>query len=163
MTMRQGPFPLRAWRASACALLILLSGAGREASGASADPDSFVRVRVETANLREGPSREADLVRYAHESEPLEVVDRQGTWLKVRDFDGQLAWIHEPLTDDRSAVVVTRDLVNVRVRPGTGHPIAFTAERGVNLLVLGREGQWLHVEHDVGQGWVHGSLVWGDP
>lgn len=158
--MLQRSIPFVVWRSSACGLLILLSGIGYVPSVAGAD--AFVRVRVDTANLREAPSLEADIVRYAHESEPLEVVARQGTWLKVRDSDGRLAWIHEPLTDRRPAVVVTREVANVRARPGTEHPIVFTAERWVNLLVLGREGQWLHVEHDLGRGWVHGSLVWGD-
>jgi hypothetical protein len=35
------------------------------------------------------------------------------------------------------------------------------AERGVNLLVLDRAGRWLHVRHDVGDGWLHDSLAWG--
>jgi SH3-like domain-containing protein len=39
--------------------------------------------------------------------------------------------------------------------------VAFTAERMVNLLVLGREGRWLRVQHEIGTGWVHESLVWG--
>ena len=161
--MRQRSIPLAVSRSFACGLLILLSGGtGPRVAGADGDADAFVRVRVDTANLREAPSLDADVVRSAHESEPLEVVARRGAWLKVRDSDGRLAWIHEPLTDRRPAVVVTRDVVNVRARPGTDHPIVFTAERWVNLLVLGREGQWLHVEHDVGRGWVHGSLVWGD-
>jgi SH3-like domain-containing protein len=51
----------------------------------------------------------------------------------------------------------------VRREPGTGSPVAFTAERGVSLLVRGRSGRWLRVRHDVGEGWVHDSLVWGPP
>jgi hypothetical protein len=39
----------------------------------------------------------------------------------------------------------------------------FTAERGVNLLVLDRTGQWLSFRHEVGEGWLHDSLVWGAP
>jgi SH3-like domain-containing protein len=91
------------------------------------------------------------------------VVGQQGRWFEVRDVAGDAAWIYAPLTDGRPAVVVVRDVVNVRERPGTGHPIAFTAERGVNLLVLERAGRWLHVQHDVGEGWLHDSLVWGSP
>jgi SH3-like domain-containing protein len=91
------------------------------------------------------------------------VVGRREQWLHVRDVAGDTAWIYAPLTDGRPAAVVVRDDVNVRERPGTGHPVAFTAERGVNLLVLGRAGRWLHVRHDVGEGWLHDSLVWGSP
>ena len=83
--------------------------------------------------------------------------------MEVRDVAGDAAWIYAPLTDGRPAVVVVRDVVNVRERPGTEHPIAFTAERGVNLLVLERAGRWLHVQHEVGKGWLHDSLIWGSP
>jgi SH3-like domain-containing protein len=154
---------LASCRRSAPGLLaLLLSGAALWPSGAMAEAERFVRVRVEAANLREGPSRGTDQVRYAFESEPLQVVARRGAWLQVRDFDGRPAWIYEPLTDRRPSVVVTRDLINVRARPGTDQPIVFTAERSVNLLLLGRDGEWLHVEHEIGKGWVHESLVWGD-
>jgi SH3-like domain-containing protein len=120
-------------------------------------------VKVDVANLRARPSATAERVRSAHENEPLHVVGQRGQWLEVRDIAGEAAWVYAPLTDGRPAVVVVRDVVNVRERPGTEHPIAFTAERGVNLLVLERAGRWLHVQHDVGEGWLHDSLVWGLP
>jgi SH3-like domain-containing protein len=144
-------------------LFITLSGPGLGPPGAGAATDGFVRVKVDTANLRTGPSLEADSVRYAFENEPLRVVARQGEWLRVRDFEGHSAWIYASLTDRRPAVVVTRGIANVRARPGTSHPVVFTAERAVNLLVLDRTGRWLHVRHEVGEGWVHDSLVWGVP
>jgi SH3-like domain-containing protein len=142
-------------------LLIALGYSGLPGYEVSANPGYFVRVKVETANLRTGPTVDAEPSRYAHENEPLRVVARQGDWFQVSDFEGQSGWIYEHLTDRRPAVVVTRDLVNVREQPGTSFPIVFTAERAVNFLVLNRSGSWLHVRHDVGDGWVHDSLVWG--
>lgn len=145
------------------ALLALVGATALPAREADARPQRFVRVKVDVANLRARPSSTAEQVRSAYENEPLRVVDRQGRWLEVRDVAGEAAWIYAPLTDGRPAVMVVRDVVNVRERPGTRHPIAFTAERGVNLLVLERAGRWLHVQHDVGEGWLHDSLVWGSP
>ena len=144
-------------------LLALLGAAALPAREVDAGPQRFVRVKVDVANLRARPTPTAERIRSAHENEPLHVVGRQGRWLEVRDVAGEAAWIYAPLTDGRTAVVVVRDVVNVRERPGTGHPIAFTAERGVNLLVVERAGRWLHVQHDVGEGWLHDSLVWGSP
>jgi SH3-like domain-containing protein len=145
------------------ALLTLLAAATLPVREAEARPQRFVRVKVDVANLRARPSAKAEKVRAAYENEPLQVVGQQGRWLEVRDAAGDAAWIFAPLIDGRPAVVVVRNLVNVREHRGTGHPIAFTAERGVNLLVLERQGRWLHVRHDVGEGWVHDSLVWGPP
>jgi SH3-like domain-containing protein len=144
-------------------VLLALLAAAAPAQEAEAGPQRFVRVKVDVANLRAQPSPAAKQTRYAYENEPLQVVSQQGRWLEVRDAAGDAAWIFASLTDGRPAVVVVRDVVNVRERPGTGHPIAFTAERGVNLRVLERDGRWLHVQHDVGEGWVHDSLVWGPP
>jgi SH3-like domain-containing protein len=146
------------WAAVLAALLLATPAAAR----AEEPPDGlYVRVRVDTANLRADPSPTAERVRQAYENEPLRVLAQRDRWLSVRDFTGESAWIYAPLTDRRATVVVVRDVVNVRERPGTAHPVAFTAERGVNLLVVERRGRWLRVEHPVGTGWIHDSLVWG--
>jgi SH3-like domain-containing protein len=145
------------------ALFALAGAAVLPAREVGAGLRRFVRVNVDVANLRARPSPTAERIRSAYENEPLHVVGRREQWLHVRDVAGDTAWIYAPLTDGRPAAVVVRDGVNVRDRPGTGHPVAFTAERGVNLLVLGRAGRWLHVRHDVGEGWLHDSLVWGSP
>jgi SH3-like domain-containing protein len=162
---------MRARTASQCpdpslwllALLFVLLTVGLTAREAGATSPRFVRVKVEVANLRARPSTEAELIRQAYENEPLRVVGSRGQWLRVRDVDDQSAWVYRPLIDGRPAVVVVRDLVNVRAEPGTEHAIVFTAERGVNLLVLDRAGEWLRVRHEVGEGWLHDSLVWGTP
>ena len=143
--------------------LSLLGSAGLPTREVEARSARFVRVKVEVANLRIKPSRRAELVRQAYENEPLRVVGGRADWLHVRDAAGESAWINAGLTDGQPAAVVVRDMVNVREHPGTGHPVVFTAERGVNLLVLDRSGRWLHVRHDVGEGWLHDSLVWGPP
>lgn len=143
--------------------LLLVGSTGlspREAVAASA---RFVRVKVAVANLRIEPSRRADVVRHAYENEPLKVIGARGEWVQVRDFSDESAWINARLIDGRPAVVVVRDLVNVREGPGTANSVLFQAERGVNLLVLERSGHWLHVRHDISEGWLHDSLVWGPP
>lgn len=147
---------------SALVVVMVLFG-GLLTGPAGAARHAFVRVQVDTANLRGGPGTEFEHVRHTYENEPLQVVRRRETWLEVRDFQGRSGWIYAPLTDGRSTVVVTARLVNVRSGPGTDRPVVFTAERGVNFLVLREQGGWLEVQHEDGdRGWVHGALVWGD-
>jgi SH3-like domain-containing protein len=155
--------PAGVWKYPVVALLLAVGSPGLGPCEARAASAQFVRVKVDRANLREDPVLSATPLRYAYENEPLRVVGHDGEWLHVQDYEGDSAWIYAPLTDRRPAVVVVRSLVNVRAQPGTDHPVAFTAERGVNLLVLERRGPWLRVEHEVGRGWVHDSLVWGGP
>jgi SH3-like domain-containing protein len=149
-----------AWRlVGAC----LLAGAVIAASTAAlAEPESFVRVKVETANVRGGPSTRAALLRQAYENDPLRVVERRGAWLRVVDFTGQPGWIHTSLTDPARAVMVARRSVNVRSGPGTRYEIRFSAEHGVGFRVIDVRGEWLHVEHaDGDRGWIYRPLVWG--
>ena len=144
-------------------LLLVLGVTALSARQADARTQRFVRVRVDVANLRAQPSGTAKLLRHAYENEPLRVIGARGQWIQVRDYADESAWIYGSLIDGRPAVVVVRNLVNVRALPGTEHPVVFTAERGVNLLLLERSGRWLHVRHEVGEGWLHDSLVWGPP
>jgi SH3-like domain-containing protein len=127
-----------------------------------AQPGVFVRVKVDTANVREGPGTQFGRAWQVYENEPLRVVARQGEWLETRDFQGSEGWIHAGLTDDRPAVVVKARLANIRSGPGVEHPVVFTAERGVPFRLHGTRGEWLSVEHaDGDRGWVHATLVWG--
>jgi SH3-like domain-containing protein len=140
-----------------CTLLLALGLVS--SSAASGD---YIRVKVETANVRKQPTTRAEAVRQVYENDPLKVVAERGAWLKVRDFAGDEGWVYAPLTDERPAVIVTASVANVRSGPGTGHPVAYTADRGVAFLLVGTRGEWLEVEHaDGARGWLHRTLVWG--
>jgi SH3-like domain-containing protein len=131
---------------------------------ASAASGDYVRIKVETANVRKQPTTRAEAVWQVYENDPLKVVAERGAWLKVRDFGGGVGWVYAPLTDARATVIVTAATANIRSGPGTGHPVAYTADRGVAFLVVRARGDWLEVEHaDGARGWVHRSLVWGAP
>lgn len=141
---------------------LLLLGVVALVGLAVASSTAVVRVKVDTANVREGPGTQFDRAWQAYENYPLKVVDRDGSWLKALDFEGSRGWIYAPLTDGEPAVVVEAKVANVRSGPGTQYPVVFTAERGVAFLVLEEKGKWLKVEHaDGDQGWIHESLVWG--
>lgn len=134
--------------------LVTLAGAGAV---------SFVRVKVGIANVREGPSTKTSILRRAYEDDPLQVLTRKGAWLKVRDFEGYVGWVHASLTEPGPAVIVTASRANIRSGPGTSHPVISTAEYGLAFPVVRDAGRWVEVElGDGSRGWVHESLVWGN-
>jgi SH3-like domain-containing protein len=144
-----------------CATHVLMGGFAL-ASPAIAGPD-LVRVKVDEANLRSGPSTATETLREAYENEPFQVLGRQGHWLHVSDFQGEQAWIYAPLTDSRPAVVVEADVANVRAGPGRSHEVLYTAERWTTFLVLNQRRGWVRVRHaDGAEGWIHETLLWGD-
>jgi SH3-like domain-containing protein len=142
----------------------LLAAVALGLAGASAADDvEFVRVTAEAANVRKSPARTAQALRQAYEDDPLRVIATRGSWLKVRDFEGQEGWIHSRLTDGRATVIVTAAVANVRSGPGRTHAVTYTAERGVAFRVTGKRGSWVQVTHaDGAQGWIHRELVWGE-
>jgi SH3-like domain-containing protein len=149
-----------AWRK--LAILALVGAMAAAGSAAFAADDRFVRVRVETANIRQGPGTDHERLWQVEENFPLKVVGRSRQWLRTEDFVGDEGWIYAPLTDGRPAVVVEVDLANVRSGPGARYPVRFKAEWGAGFHVLDRRGKWLRIEHaDGDDGWIHQSVVWG--
>ena len=129
---------------------------------AGGQPAAFVRVKADTVNLRERPSGKSDRLGQAYENDPLRVLEENGSWLKVRDFEGHEGWVSRQLTDERPTVIVKVPLANIRSGPGTKHAATYTANRGVAFLVRQRKGQWLEVAHaDGARGWIYRGLVWG--
>ncbi|MFQ5897634.1 MAG: SH3 domain-containing protein [Candidatus Methylomirabilia bacterium] len=124
---------------------------------------SFVRVKVEVANVREGPGKQFKRLWKAYKNDPLRVVGRDGQWLEVEEFEGYKGWIYAPLTDTKPAVIVREvsEYANIREGPGRDRPVVFRADRGVSFQLLEKKGKWLRVEHaDGDRGWIHESLVW---
>lgn len=135
-------------------------GVGLLASVATAAPES-VRVRVETANVREGPGLQYERLWTVGRDFPLEVIARRGSWLKTRDFVGLEGWVFAPLTDAKSAAIVQVEQARVRSGPGLDHGVRFVAEWGEAFRVLSHAGEWVKIEDpDDGRGWIHESLVW---
>lgn len=125
---------------------------------------AYVRVKAQVANVREGPGTRFSRLWRGYENDPLEVVGREGRWLKVEDFEGHGGWIYARLTDGRPAVIVNnvKTWANIRSGPGLEYPVTFTADRGVSFRVVGKRGDWLRIQHaDGDRGWIAQSLVWG--
>jgi SH3-like domain-containing protein len=120
-----------------------------------------VRVRVETANVREGPGTQYERLWTVGRDFPLEVIARRGRWLKTRDFLDSEGWIYAPLTDARPSAIVRADEARVRSGPGLSHQVRFLATWGESFRVLSQQNEWVNIDDpDNGCGWIHESLVW---
>ena len=120
-----------------------------------------VSVKADVANIRSGPNTSDAVIWQVEKYHPLEVVQKQGSWILFKDFEGDRGWIHNSLIADTKTVIVKSDKCNVRSGPGTEHDIRFTVDKGVPFNVLDEKGDWIHLVHaDGDQGWIHRSLVW---
>lgn len=123
----------------------------------------MLTVVVDTANFRDGPSTEHDVLYTADRYYTVEVLERKDDWIKTRDFEGDVAWVAARLLEKKNAVVALVPCAIVRQTPDKDAPVVFKVNRGEGLLVNSRQGAWIEVTNTDGtKGWVHRDVVWGD-
>ena len=115
------------------------------------------------AVLYDAPSNRADRLFVASRYYPFEVLVKLDHWTKVRDANGEVAWVENKALGDQSMVLVTVPLADVRAGPNAQSPLVFEAYKQVLLEVIEApvEG-WLKVRHRDGQqGFIRAAHVWG--
>lgn len=115
------------------------------------------------AILYDAPSAKARPLYVIAAGTPVEVVVQLPQWAKVRDAEGDLAWIETSRLSPRRMVIVKAPRCEARQAPQLDAPRLFTAEAGVVLEMLeAAAAGWLKVRHRDGEtGYVKASDVWG--
>ncbi len=118
-------------------------------------------VKASIANMRSGPGTGHEVLWQVEKYHPFIVVEKEASWVKIKDFEGDMAWIHASLLTDVEGVITSKTNCNVRSEPSTDSAVLFTVERGVPFRVIQRQGDWIHIEHADGEkGWIYHTLVW---
>lgn len=144
-----------------------LLAAATLATGAVALPSAalaqeFVSVKGNTVNVRAKPNTRAAVQWELSKGYPLQVTARQGQWLKVRDYESALGWVHRPLTSTQPHHVVKARTANLRNGPGTNHRVVGKLEQHEVVRTLEKRSGWAKVRSSGGtQGWVARNLLWG--
>src|SRR5690348_17354220 len=76
-------------------------------------------VKGASANFREKPSETAKIKFSADKFYPVEVVEKKAGWVKVKDFEGEEAWVAERLLSKQASVVISTDKANIREAANT--------------------------------------------
>ena len=142
----------------AAALLALALAAPLAAAAAE-----FRSLGERHAILYDAPSTRADRLFVASRHYPFEVLVKLDQWTKVRDANGEVAWVENSALGDRPTVVVTVPLADVRAAPDAQSPLVFEAYKQVILERLEPAAAgWIKVRHRDGQqGFVRTAHVWG--
>lgn len=122
----------------------------------------FVSIKGASVNVREKPNTRSDTLWELGRGYPLQVTQRQGKWLKVRDFESSLGWVHAPLTAKTPHMVVTARSANLRSGPGEKFKRVARLEQHEVVRTLKHSGGWAQVKRENGQqGWMSKRLGWG--
>ena len=140
-----------------------LLGAIAMAAAAAAGAAEYRALGDSPAILYDAPSTRADRLFVASRQYPFEVLVKLDHWTKVRDANGEVAWVENKALGERPTVLVTVPLADVRAAPGKESPLVFEAYKQVILEVAEPPaGEWVKVRHRDGQaGFIRVAHVWG--
>ena len=128
----------------------------------SASAQTMVSVDRPILNMRSGAGTDKPILWALAQGFPLQVLDRKGQWLKVKDFEGDLGWVYRPLVSKKAHVIVRATAANVRSAPSTRSQVRGKVQYGEVLRTLERKKSWVRVQRQSGtQGWIYKPLVWG--
>ncbi|OGR10916.1 MAG: hypothetical protein A2277_09510 [Desulfobacterales bacterium RIFOXYA12_FULL_46_15] len=113
------------------------------------------------ANMRSGPGTEDSVLWQVEQYHPFIVIEKKGNWYKVKDYENDVAWLHNSLLGKVDSVITIKDKSNVRSKPDVKSNILFTVDKGVPFKVLEKKVNWIKIQHADGDvGWIHNTLVW---
>lgn len=120
-------------------------------------------VKTATANFRELPNEASKIKFTADKFYPVEVVEKKAGWVKVKDFEGDTAWVSEKVLVKQPSVVVSTDKANVREKASKEAEVLFKVERGEVFKVVKQDGEWIEIVDARGDGgWIRADMTWGN-
>lgn len=124
----------------------------------------ILSVKTASANFREAPNDKATVKYTADKFYPVEVLEKQAGWMKVKDFEGDVAWVSSKMLESQASIVIQVERANMRSNPSLTAPVVFKVERGEVFKIEKREGPWLKVVDARGDGgWIRDDMTWGEP
>lgn len=124
----------------------------------------WASLQYQRTNGRAGPGKDYAVVWEYHERGlPMAVLRRSSEWTRVRDFEGDVVWMHNSVLRDRATALVTRGepvdlLVGSQRRPRVVARLA----PGVLVRVLGCSAGTCHVRVRDMEGRMAKNRLWGN-
>lgn len=125
-----------------------------------------VTIKVETLNVRYGPSTRYNKVKSVSEGDKFDYYQQKDGWVRIKD-----GWISMTYTDKKDSanktetsktivsdkstkilgyVTVSAEALNLRYGPGTKYDVAGEVEKGDKLAYYQKDGNWVRTE----KGWL---------
>ncbi len=117
-----------------------------------------LRVNRPQVNIRADATVQSARIAVLSNGERVEKVEDKDEWNQVRLADGRLGWLHGDLVQE--LWTVTGEKVRVRASGSTAAATVGLVERGSELAVLDKRGNWFEVDLPDGQrGWIWRELI----
>ena len=103
----------------------------------------FRSVVAPAAVLYDAPSLQGRKLALLNHGYPVEIVVTLGSWLKVRDATGELAWIEASRLSSDRMVMLKVQRAQVRKAPEDSAPVVFEAEQDLLLELIDTVDNWM--------------------
>ncbi|RWX45467.1 SH3-like domain-containing protein, partial [Candidatus Electrothrix aarhusensis] len=126
----------------------------------------MVAVKNDNVNMRSGPRLDTNVMWKLGIGFPLKVLKKSGKWLKVKDFEGAVGWVHKDVVTRSGHMIVNaqkknKGKINIRNKPSTKSKVVAQAYYGVVFKTLDQQKGWVKVQNGKVTGWIKRSLLWG--
>ena len=123
----------------------------------------FVSFRGDVVYARTGPGTRYPIKWvYERENLPIEVVQEFDTWRKIRDFDGEEAWVHQSLLSGKRYGILTNDQASPLLqKPKDDANAVALVEPGVVIKLDYCKNSWCRAYAAGFKGFIHSGFIWG--
>jgi SH3-like domain-containing protein len=127
----------------------------------------MLSIKGDSVNLRSGPGTKFSILWEYGEGFPVEIIEKEKDWVKIKDFENDTGWVHESLLVDRPHMIVKAnrskdEKINIRQGPSAEDKIVGKAYYGVVFEKIQQQSGWVEVKHESGfSGWISSGLLWG--
>ena len=131
--------------------------------GSTTDAEALC-IKEKRANLRKGPGLNYEKLWEVFKYMPFTQLGKKGEWLRIKDIDGDIYWVHKRLTTKSyRCAVIKQNKTNLREGPGTKFKRVKwgPVDKYFSMKVLKINKDWVRVVDAVGdKAWVYRPLVW---
>lgn len=123
----------------------------------------MVSLKSEEVNMRTGPGTRYPIKWvYQSKGQPMEVIEEFEYWRKIKDFSGEVGWVHKSMLSGRRTVIVSAKDAIFHHRMDAESPAIFRAKEGVIGELLECHDGWCRVQVEGIKGWVADGDIWGE-
>ncbi|MFD1038586.1 N-acetylmuramoyl-L-alanine amidase [Virgibacillus byunsanensis] len=128
-------------------------------------------VNTDNLNVRKGPGTEYEQIGQVHTDESYTILHKQGNWVEIQYEDNNTGWItteyitineknnSSSSTESNETISISTDNTHIRKGPSTDSDISHYVNKGTELDVISKDGNWIEVTNKDVSGYILKRLV----
>lgn len=124
----------------------------------------FMSTKSNESNVRIGPNKKKyHVCLILKQKVPLKILDEQGDWRLIEDWEGETGWIHKRLLTDKLQAIIIIKVANIYAKPSTNISIIAKAPKHVILPITDCDITWCKttISSINTQGYIQKTDFWG--